>query len=138
MFFIKYMKINLLFFIGLSGFLAVALGAFGAHGLKPYLDDYQRNIFEKAVHYQFFHTLAAAFAFIFFEYRQQKSFYYAVVFFLIGILFFSGSLYLLAIRSLLSINVSIVGPITPIGGICFLIGWGLIIKSSINYTRNNG
>lgn len=113
----------------ISGFLAVALGAFGAHGLKPYLDSYQQGIYDKAVHYQFFHSLAAFASVIYYLHTKNKYIIRAIAFFLLGILFFSGSLYLLATAQFHFIPKIILGPITPIGGLCFLTGWVLLIFS---------
>jgi uncharacterized membrane protein YgdD (TMEM256/DUF423 family) len=96
------------------GALAVALGAFGAHGLKEILT---RNgtaaIWEKAVFYHFIHTVMLAVL----AQRPvlQKGPWFS---FLIGILIFSGSLYILALT-----NVRMLGAITPFGGVSFLIGW---------------
>lgn len=120
-------KTELLFVItALCGALAVGLGAFGAHGLKPYLNEYQHDIYEKAVFYQFVHVLAAFFALFAAQHFGSKSFETAAVLFLIGILFFSGSLYLLAIYDLFPIPKFILGPITPVGGILFISGWLLL------------
>lgn len=96
------------------GFLAVALGAFGAHGLKELL---MRNgttdAWEKAVFYQFIHTV------MLFVLAQRASIPVGPwASFLVGILIFSGSLYVLAIT-----NIRWLGAITPIGGISFLVGW---------------
>lgn len=113
------------------GALAVILGAFGAHALKEKLDAYQLEIFNKGVQYQFYHV-AALFAVVLLSTKiQSKSLDFAGWFFTIGILFFSGSLYLLATRSLLGIDsiTPIIGPITPIGGLCFIIGWILLAIS---------
>ena len=98
----------------ISGFLAVGLGAFGAHGLKELLT---RNgtvtIWEKAVFYQFIHTL------MLFILARRSPLYSGPWFsFLAGIVIFSGSLYLLAIT-----NFKWFGAITPIGGLSFLVGW---------------
>jgi uncharacterized membrane protein YgdD (TMEM256/DUF423 family) len=97
-----------------SGFLAVALGAFGAHGLKPILVQHQTlDIWEKAVLYHAFHTLAL----LFLASRPVVSKGVAVSF-ILGICLFSGSLYLLA-----ATNVRWLGAITPLGGLSFLVGW---------------
>ena len=114
---------NIITAAALLGAVAVAIGAFGAHGLKPHVSDYQMGIYEKGVHYQFFHVLAMLGAGIFYQYRPSVWLKRAAWAFGIGILFFSGSLYLLACRDLLPINVSWVGPITPIGGLSFIAGW---------------
>jgi uncharacterized membrane protein YgdD (TMEM256/DUF423 family) len=97
------------------GFLAVALGAFGAHGLKDLLGQNGTTaIWEKAVFYHFIH---AVMLFILAERKVLPKL--AWWSFLAGILIFSGSLYLLAIT-----NVRWLGAVTPLGGICFLVGWG--------------
>lgn len=98
----------------IMGFLAVALGAFGAHGLKDLL---VRNgtvaIWEKAVFYHFIHAV------MLFVLAQRPVFQAGPwISFLIGIVIFSGSLYLLAVT-----NVRMLGAITPFGGISFLVGW---------------
>jgi uncharacterized membrane protein YgdD (TMEM256/DUF423 family) len=104
------------------GFLAVALGAFGAHGLKTLLaQNGTATIWEKAEFYHFIHAV------MLFVLAERKPFP-AVAWWslLIGILFFSGSLYLLAVT-----NVLWLGAITPIGGVSFLFGWGwLVFKSA--------
>lgn len=109
------------------GFTAVAIGAMGAHALKPHLTDYQMNIFEKGVHYHFFHTLAL-FAVGVLENVVGKSakLRYAGILFAGGILCFSGSLYLLACRDLLAFPVGWAGPVTPIGGVLFMAGWVMV------------
>lgn len=104
----------------ISAALAVALGAFGAHGLKPYLDAYQTEIYNKAVFYQFVHTLIIAV--ISWQGTTQKIKLPATLFF-VGIILFSGSLYLLATSHLSGIPKIILGPITPLGGLCFIGGW---------------
>ena len=118
----------------LSGALAVAIGAFGAHGLKPQLSDYQVLIFEKGVQYQFWHTLAMLFAAHLFAQSggAHKRLRAAAWLFLAGIVCFSGSLYLLACRDLLPFSVAWAGPVTPLGGLCFLAGWGMLFAGMRN------
>lgn len=113
------------------GALAVILGAFGAHALKEKLDAYQLEIFNKGVQYQFYHVMALFAVVILSTKIQSKSLDFAGWFFTVGILFFSGSLYLLATRSLTSLDsiTPILGPITPLGGLCFIIGWVLLAVS---------
>lgn len=97
-----------------AGFLAVALGAFGAHGLKDVLvQNGTAAIWEKAVFYHFIHAIM-----LFLLARQKPFFTVAWWSFLAGILLFSGSLYLLAITS-----IKWLGVITPLGGAGFLAGW---------------
>lgn len=106
------------------GAAAVAIGAFGAHGLKPHLTEYQVQIFEKGVQYQFCHVLALlAVALLLRQKPEQVWLRRAGWLFVTGIAFFSGSLYLLACRELLPFSVSWAGPVTPIGGLCFIAGW---------------
>lgn len=105
------------------GALAVILGAFGAHGLKSVLSADQLTIWAKGVEYQFYHTFALLFLSTFARFRNKlvDLAYYC---FTIGILFFSGSLYLLATREVLQLSwINIVGPITPLGGLLLVTGW---------------
>ncbi len=111
---------------GIFGFLSVALGAFGAHTLKNVLDEYGRSIYEKAVLYQMFHT-AALFAVGMMQYfDKETSFSLAGWGFFIGIILFSGTLYLLAVTGL-----KWLGAITPVGGVAFLFGWFWLVWSII-------
>jgi uncharacterized membrane protein YgdD (TMEM256/DUF423 family) len=112
----------------LSGAMAVTLGAFGAHGLKPHLDEYQIGIWEKAVLYQFVHTLVVlALALYMMQQGVGSNMRWSALLMLLGILMFSGSLYLLAVRHLLPFSVSWAGPVTPIGGLCFIAGWVMLL-----------
>jgi len=114
------------------GALAVGIGAFGAHGLKPHLSDYQITIFEKGVQYQFYHTLALlAVGFLLQQMPDNPWFRRAGWLFVAGIVGFSGSLYLLACRDLLAFPVGWAGPVTPIGGLCFLAAWGMIFVGGV-------
>lgn len=100
--------------------LSVALGAFAAHGLKGRLSDYAIGIFNTAAQYQMTHGLAIiATAFLI---KWGLKVQVAGGFFIAGVLLFSGSLYLLALTGM-----KWLGPITPIGGTCFLIAWILLI-----------
>ena len=112
----------------LMGLLAVALGAFGAHGLKEIL---ARNetaaIWEKAVFYHFIHTVM-----LFVLAQRQSVPRLPWLSFLSGILIFSGSLYLLAVT-----NVRWLGAITPIGGVSMIVGWACLFVSA-GRNRNQG
>ena len=109
----------------LFGALAVALGAFGAHGLQNVTTDEKiLHGFQTAVQYQVFHALALLTVAIIYERLPGKWIKWAGHFFIIGIILFSGSLYLLtALRISESSLTKIVGPITPLGGIFYIIGW---------------
>lgn len=102
------------------GFLAVAIGAFGAHALQEVLSSYGKSIFETANRYHFYHSLALGLV-CFLPNRKDIDSKIAFCFSL-GILVFSGSLYALALT-----EIKILGAITPIGGVFFLIGWGLLV-----------
>ena len=101
-----------------AGLIAVALGAFGAHGLKDLLaQNGTAAIWEKAVLYHFIHAV------MLFILAERKVFpALAWWSFLAGIVIFSGSLYLLAVT-----NVRWLGAITPVGGVSFLLGWGRLV-----------
>jgi len=104
-----------------TGFLAVALGAFGAHGLKEVLaQNGTTAIWEKAVFYHFIHAV------MLFVIAGRKPFA-AVAWwsFLAGLLIFSGSLYLLAVT-----NMKWLGAVTPVGGVSFLAGWASLLWSA--------
>lgn len=113
------------------GALAVVLGAFGAHGLKQFVSSDQLVIWHKGVEYQFYHVFALLFLSTFARYKN-KFIHTAFIFFSLGILLFSGSLYLLALRNVLNLNIiSYIGPITPIGGLCFIIGWVCLFLAAL-------
>lgn len=107
---------------GISGALAVMIGAFGAHGLKDMLTESGRMAtFETAVKYQFFHTLALFMLGLLMLRVPSKVFSYAVIAMLAGIFIFSGSLYILCVT-----GITFLGAITPIGGLAFIAGWLLL------------
>jgi len=110
------------------GALAVVLGAFGAHGLKSKLDEYSIGIFQTGVSYHFIHVGVLLLIGLMATKYPGSLLQWAAISMFVGILFFSGSLYLLATRSLLGIESwsSFLGPITPIGGLFFIIGWVLM------------
>ena len=121
----------------LFGFFAVAIGAFGAHGLEDKIIASRITTFKTGVDYQFYHTFAIFLAVGLAAHYRGKLFLVAGWCFVIGILFFSGSLYLLATRSFLGIESwsKILGPITPLGGLFFLAGWGLILYGTLKKNR---
>ncbi|PVW14163.1 DUF423 domain-containing protein [Marixanthomonas spongiae] len=102
--------------------ITIAIGAFGAHGLKQLVDAEAIATFETGVRYQMYHCLAlllVGFAKPISETTQKWVFR----FFIFGIIFFSGSIYVLALKDTLSFSVSFLGPVTPLGGLLFIIGW---------------
>ncbi|MEZ5038531.1 MAG: DUF423 domain-containing protein [Saprospiraceae bacterium] len=109
---------------------AVILGAFGAHTLEAVLEAKQLNTFETAVRYQFYHSLALLFLGLWLYFRKTKTMEYAGMAFILGIVLFSGSLYVLSVREWLNLKVNWLGPITPLGGTFFIIGWAIILYAS--------
>jgi len=114
--------------------LSVLLGAFGAHAIKNLVDTSKVAIFETGVRYQFMHGVALILFSLYIQlngqsFVNQKQLNNVATFFLIGTIFFSGSLYLLSLQPLCSFNYSrFIGPITPIGGIFFMLGWAVWIR----------
>jgi len=115
--------------IGLLGALAVALGALGAHYLKSKVETGlmtmdQVNGFDTGVKYHIYHVLAMLIVIILKNFYQSKFLNIAYTFFLWGIILFSGSLYFLCTRNLLGAEwLKFLGPVTPIGGVSFVVGW---------------
>lgn len=117
----------------LFGALAVVLGAFGAHGLKDLINPYGLEIWNKGVSYQFYHTFALLYLSTFVRYKS-KLVSLAALFFCLGIILFSGSLYLLALKDAYNLSIAaFVGPITPLGGLCFILGWAFLFLSAIKH-----
>ena len=113
------------------GILAVILGAFGAHGLKDRIAAGELDTWHTAVQYQFYHTFALLFLATFSRFRS-RTINAASWFFTFGIMLFSGSLYLLSVKNLLNItNLSFLGPLTPIGGLFFILGWICLLVATI-------
>ena len=125
------MSKRILITASLFGATAVILGAFGAHGLKSLIDQNAIEIWAKGVEYQFYHTFALLFLYHFSAGKEGRYVKMAYVFFTFGILLFSGSLYLLATRSISNINfVNYIGPVTPVGGLLFIGGWISLLLSA--------
>lgn len=110
-------------------FLSIVLGAFGAHALKSFIHLERLVIFETGVRYQFMHGAGLILLSLYSSQQNisgvlLKKLRWASRFFIMGVFCFSGSLYLLAIQSILNVAwASILGPITPIGGLFFMLGW---------------
>jgi len=115
-----------LFLAAIMGGLAVILGAFGAHVLKDVLDAYHKGIFEKGVTYQFYHVFALIACSLLYAQKPSQIIRVAYWFFFFGIIAFSGSLYALSLLAEDSALKSIVGPITPLGGLLFIVAWVLL------------
>jgi uncharacterized membrane protein YgdD (TMEM256/DUF423 family) len=106
------------------GTIAVIFGAFGAHYLKRYQAPDMLSSWSTAVQYQFYHVFALLYLSTFARYKNRLI-NFSYLFFTLGIILFSGSLYLISMFKILQNHTAIatLGPITPIGGVCFIIGW---------------
>jgi len=106
-------------------FFAVAFGAFGAHALKESLTTYSLGIYHTAVNYQMWHAIGLIIIGIVYQLKPSNLLRKAAWFMLAGIIIFSGSLYALSLS-----DIKVLGAITPIGGVCFLIAWLLLAYAS--------
>lgn len=111
-----------LFLSAICGFLGVVLGAFGAHGLKSILSAEMLIVYKTAVDYQMWHALGLGLIAVFaVEIPQSVLLKWAGWLIFIGIVLFSGSLYLLAV-----LNIKWLSMITPFGGVCLMLAWILV------------
>lgn len=116
------MKEIILLMGGVYGTLAVIFGAFGAHGLKKYLDVEQLKSFETGVKYQMYHALLLILSGIIFPFdgfSQNLMGWFLIL----GIFLFSFSIYGLVLSSARSRKMSFLGPVTPLGGLLLVMGW---------------
>jgi uncharacterized membrane protein YgdD (TMEM256/DUF423 family) len=110
----------------LSGFLAVVIGAFAAHGMKQLLSPAAIETVKTAVQYQFYHTFALLFVGLWLLHKPATPGLKAGgLAFILGSLLFSGSLYALTLGA-----PRWLGPVTPLGGLCFLLGWALLLVAA--------
>jgi uncharacterized membrane protein YgdD (TMEM256/DUF423 family) len=115
------------------GAIAVIFGAFGAHTLKQRIDTADLQVWTKGVEYQFYHVFALLFLATLAR-TKNKFVDYAYWFFTLGIIFFSGSLYILSTREISHIQLlNIIGPMTPIGGLFFFLGWCMLFVAALKH-----
>jgi uncharacterized membrane protein YgdD (TMEM256/DUF423 family) len=116
------MNRKIILFATVLGVLSIVLGAFGAHALKALLTESQLTSFETGVRYQMYHAF-----FLFFlgttNLVAEKSKKIILNLVLIGVLFFSGSIFLLATSAVTSIDFKFLGPLTPVGGLLLIAAW---------------
>ena len=117
------MSAQLSFVLGALGALvSVVLGAFGAHALKDRLDDYSLGVFDTAVQYQFYHSLALLIvALVMLQMPASTLLRSSSVLFVLGIVVFSGRLYVLSLT-----GIRWLGAVTPLGGLAFIAGWACL------------
>jgi uncharacterized membrane protein YgdD (TMEM256/DUF423 family) len=114
------------------GFLGVALGAFGAHGLKAVLSPDMLSVFETGVRYQMYHAFAILITAVLIEQFEIRQTVFAGWSFVAGIVLFSGSLYIVALTGIVS-----AGIITPFGGLAFLVGWFFLFLAAFKIKKEN-
>ncbi len=112
------------------GIISIILGAFGAHALKELISPEMQQTFETGVRYQMYHALFLLFigTTSLVPDKAKHSIYYLIV---VGVIFFSGSIYGLATNTLTAFNFKSIGFITPLGGLCFIIAWGILFMNLI-------
>lgn len=104
--------------------IAVVTGAFGAHALKPLLTPEQLVTYETGVKYQFYHSFGLLAAGLAYGFRPTSQLRLSSVFFIIGILLFSGSLYAMTMLQMSGqVGLGGLGILTPVGGLFFILGW---------------
>lgn len=107
--------------------LGIVLGAFGAHGLKEVVTPEKVASYEVGVRYQIYHGLALLVLSLNAS-KIEGSLKGFLIFILSGVLLFSGSIYFLALNDVLSPDLSFLGPVTPIGGVLMIMGWGVLLR----------
>ncbi|ACT07999.1 MULTISPECIES: DUF423 domain-containing protein [Dickeya] len=120
----------MLIFAAVSGFVYVALGAFGAHVLSKSLGEVEMSWLHTGLQYQAFHTLAILVLSVAMHQRASVWFYWSAAFLALGTLLFSGSLYCLALSHL-----KLWVFVTPVGGFCFLTGWLLLLIGALRLKK---
>ena len=116
----------------LAGVIGVILGAFAAHGLKGKLADRLLAAFQTGVEYQMYHALVLILVgILIYLHPTSQPLKWAGYLFLVGILLFSGSLYGLALT-----EIKMLGPVTPLGGLTFILGWLTLAYAAIQWPHN--
>lgn len=107
------------------GMTAIILGAFGAHALKKQLSVEQLTAFETGVKYQMYHALFLLFLGLnsLLDEKAKKMVFQLVIF---GVIFFSGSIYLLTTKAITGVDFKFIGIVTPIGGALLILAWGIL------------
>ncbi|MFM2156567.1 MAG: hypothetical protein RL516_1316 [Bacteroidota bacterium] len=115
--------------------IAVSFGALGAHTLEKLLLPKSLTSWETAVRYQLIHAVVILILALNDRLISEKSIRRILNFFILGVVFFSGSIYLLATQSLTGLSVSFLGPITPIGGVLMISAWILVFLQATKTTK---
>ncbi len=130
---LKFIKMDkkILLAAAFLGITAIVLGAFGAHALKKALSVEQLQSFEVGVRYQMYHALFLLFigVFAFLNEKERLLIFWLTI---SGVLFFSGSIYLLAINGITNLKTKFLGPVTPIGGLLLISAWGYLFYAILS------
>ena len=131
------MKKTLLIVSGFSGVIAIGLGALGAHSLKGILTPEQLKSFETGSEYHIYHTIALLLLAALSNTLSKKTIKAISLLWGLGIILFPGSIYLLSTREVLGIDswTVFLGPITPIGGLCFIAGWAMLAIAGVSNNK---
>ena len=118
------------------GIIAIALGAFGAHGLKELISIEAQQTFETGVRYQMYHALMLLFVggTTLLSLKAKKAIYFLV---LVGIIFFSASIYGLSTMEITEVNFKRIGFVTPIGGLLLIVAWVIMLMNFLKVKRDN-
>lgn len=130
------MKHKLISIAAIFGAMAVVLGALGAHQLKTVLSADSLDSFDKGVRYQMYHSLLLFILSLNCKAENEKEIKRIAFLLIIGIIFFSFSIYLLTTQGISNLNFSFLGPITPVGGLLFITSWILIALRSKRIFNN--
>lgn len=127
---------NNFFWASFFGATGVILGAFATHALAGKISAEQIVSFQTGVRYQFYHSVVLLFLGLLSFHFQHKFLKIISILFIVGIFLFSGSIYLLNCRELLGISSwKWLGPLTPLGGLCFITGWVLLFFASLKMKK---
>ena len=115
---------------GFLGFISVALGAFAAHGLKDKLTPELLSAFQTGTQYQMYHALVLILVGLLVKTSGLSTLWLTISawLFVAGVVLFSGSLYALALT-----QIKLFGPVTPLGGLCFLLGWACLFVAACKF-----
>lgn len=129
------MKKMLLTTATIYGMLAVILGALGAHWLKTQLDADQLHSFETGVKYQMYHAIVLLVLGLWYK-EPSKLFRVASWLIIIGVAFFSFSIYMLVTRPITGLDgITFLGPVTPLGGMLLIAGWLLLLLNFLGLSK---
>lgn len=122
---------SILTIAAISGLLAVVLGAFGAHALKKMISPEMLEVYKTGVQYQFYHTFALLAVGVLMHFNTSKALQWSGYLFVVGILLFSGSLYVMTIT-----GIKTLGIITPFGGTVWIAAWFLLMVHCRKFTNS--